>query len=76
MATKIEIELSNGQQDVFKANLFKVYHLHHGSDGVCVTEKKLFQKEKLVRCYPTSSVRQTAEERCPFCEGLNPTQKK
>jgi hypothetical protein len=76
MAKKIEITKSDGTKDEYRSTIMTGYHLHQGSNGVCVTKKPLFRQEEVVKCYPSTSVKRTDEQRCLPCEAINPTQRK
>ena len=73
MAKKITITHSDGSQTNYKSNLIRGYHLKRGTDGVCVTEKRLFKPERVVACYRNAAAN---EERCLPCEAINPTQRR
>jgi len=72
MAKKITINHPDGSQTDYQSTILRGYHLKKGKDGVCVTEKRLFEREKLVECYRNVDAE---VERCEPCEIFNPTQR-
>ena len=73
MARKIKITHSDGSETNYESTLTRGYHLKRGTDGVCVTEKRLFRKERIVACYRNADA---SEERCLPCEAINPIQRR
>lgn len=72
MAREITISHRDGSRTVYRSTLFRGFHLKEASDGVCVTEKRWFEQERLVACYPNANASQV---RCGICEAVNPTQR-
>lgn len=74
MAKRIEVHRTDGKVDVYQSTIFTGYHKHEASDGICITKKTLFGGEELVTCYRKHGVKSVSQERCGFCEDVNPTQ--
>lgn len=71
MARKITVTDSDGSETTYESTLTRGYHARKSDDGVCITEKRLFQGERVVACHRNATAK---EERCRPCEVINPTQ--
>ena len=85
MATRIEIQKSDGSKDVYESTPLSGYHIRETDRGPCVVKrefnaipdmisKRELTKETPVRCYSGSPVSST-QERCDVCAKVNPTQR-
>jgi|GEM_PF-2243042 len=84
MAKKIEVKNRDGSVDVYESGLLRGYHTKETDQGTCIVQREFnslsemietgsLTKETTVQCYGKQA--ETAEEGCPVCESVNPTQR-